>query len=379
MAGNPVTLLQELIRVASVTPVDGGCQQILMQRLEKLGFTVHPLRFGVVENFYARLGQQGPNLCLAGHTDVVPTGPEEAWSVSPFAGDIRQDRVYGRGACDMKGGLAAMVAAVERFLAEQPAWSGSLSFLVTGDEEAEAVDGTVRVLDWLDSRNETLDYCLLSEPTSLVWAGDCVKNGRRGSVNGTLRVQGRQGHVAHPHLADNPIHKAMPILDHLAHLVLDQGNQYFPPSCLQITSVQAGAGATNVIPGHLDAAFNIRFCTENTPESLEQRVRQALDQFGVDYHLTMQLSAQPFLASTGFLLATVNGVIQQETGQLPQLSTGGGTSDARFISQVCPQILELGLIGKTAHHTDEHVTIAELEQLTRLYQGIFQRLFCTAS
>lgn len=377
MAGDPITLLQTLIRAASVTPVDDGCQQILIERLERLGFTVHRLRFGVVENFYARLGQQSPHLCLAGHTDVVPTGPETAWRFPPFAGTIHQERLYGRGACDMKGGLAAMVAAVERFLADTPDWQGSLSFLVTGDEEADAVDGTVRVLDWLTERRETLDGCLLAEPTGQHRAGDCLKNGRRGSLNGTLVIHGRQGHVAHPHLADNPIHKAMPALDGLARLELDRGNSHFPPSCLQITSVRAGAGATNVIPGDLEAAFNIRFGTANTPASLEEKIRHTLDNLALDYHLTLRPSALPFLAAGGALLATVQAAIEQVTGEPPQLSTSGGTSDARFIHQVCPQTLELGVTGKTAHHTDESVTLDDLERLTHIYQVILQHFFAS--
>ncbi|MBF0611527.1 MAG: succinyl-diaminopimelate desuccinylase [Magnetococcales bacterium] len=375
MKGDSVSLLQQLIQAKSVTPVDDGCQRILQDRLTALGFTIYPLTFGPVQNFYARLGAQSPNLCMAGHTDVVPTGPESQWSLPPFAGEIRDERIYGRGACDMKGGLAAMVAAVERFLQQSPTFPGSISFLVTGDEEADAVDGTVKVVEWLAQRGEKLDYCLLSEPTGQSMAGDCVKNGRRGSVNGTLTIFGKQGHVAHPHLADNPIHKAMPILDRLARLPLDEGNAHFPPSCLQLTSLKAGAGATNVIPALVEVAFNIRFCTENTPQSLETLVRQTLDASGAQYQLEMKTSALPFLAPTGALLANVERAILQETGQKPHLSTSGGTSDARFIAPYCPQTLELGVTNNSAHHVDEYVTLDDLDRLTRIYTSILKNIF----
>ncbi|MBF0126523.1 MAG: succinyl-diaminopimelate desuccinylase [Magnetococcales bacterium] len=375
----PVLLAAQLIRAPSVTPVDAGCQEILIRRLETLGFTVHRLRFGVVENFYARLGVRGRHFCFAGHTDVVPPGNLEKWTSDPFGGVVRDGHLIGRGAADMKGGLAAMVVAVEGFLQARPEFPehDSLSFLITGDEEADAVDGTVKVLEWLEERRETLDYCLVGEPTSITTLGDCLKHGRRGSVNGVLRFHGRQGHVAHPHLADNPIHRAAPLLARLAALPFDAGDVAFPPSSLQITALQAGEGANNVIPGQLMAQFNIRFSPASTPASLEAALREVLDagDLPLGYDLTMTVSGLPFLTGSGVLGRCLDQAVRECLDTVPVPSTSGGTSDARFISRCCPQTLELGLVGKTIHKVNEAVPVEDLVGLTRVYQRLLEIVF----
>ncbi|MBF0588039.1 MAG: succinyl-diaminopimelate desuccinylase [Magnetococcales bacterium] len=376
--GDPLPLLQALIRVPSITPEDHGCQAILIQRLERLGFEVHRLKHGVVENFYARLGSSGRNFCFAGHTDVVPPGKPERWGCDPFEGRIEDGMVIGRGACDMKGGLAAMVAAVERFLERRPLTSDSISFLITGDEEGDAVDGTVKVLDWLQERGEALDLCLVGEPTSSTELGDCIKNGRRGSVNGHITFHGVQGHVAYPHLAKNPIHSAMMRLARVAALHLDEGTPDFDPSSLQFTGIHSGGQATNVIPGDLEARFNIRFNTLHTPETLRQGVERVLME-GMegepDYDFSWNVSGLPFRTKPGALLETLRQAIGEVTEIAPELSTSGGTSDARFISQVCPQTCEFGLLNRTMHKADECVPVAHLEMLTQVYFTLLLRLF----
>lgn len=374
-ASSSVALARQLVQAPSITPVDAGCQAVLIHRLESMGFTVHRLRFGVVENFYARLGTRGKNFCLAGHTDVVPPGDLDHWECDPFAGEIRNGHLIGRGVADMKGGLAAMVVAVERFLRTRSDFvqHHSLSFLVTGDEEADAKDGTVKMLEWLAERGEVLDFCLLGEPTCNKTLGDCYKIGRRGSVNGTLRFQGRQGHVAHPQLADNPIHRAMPLLARITQLSFDKGDVNFPPSSLQLTSMQAGEGANNVIPGQLTVQFNIRFSPASTPESLESAIRTVLDSGELlGYELIMEVSGLPFLTEGGRLGVCLDQAVREVLDSVPIPSTGGGTSDARFIYHHCPQTLEFGLVGTTIHKVNESVLVEDLERLTEVYQRVLE-------
>ena len=376
---SPLELAVALIRVPSVTPQDHGCQALLTEPLQKLGFTILPLRFGNVENFYARLGTNGKNFCFAGHTDVVTAGDQTAWHSDPFSAEIRDGILVGRGACDMKGGLAAMLVAAGRFLRKRPdfAKENSLSFLITGDEEGDATDGTVRMLPWLSDRKERLDYCLVGEPTCLKTLGDGFKNGRRGSLNGELIVHGRQGHVAYPHLADNPIHRAALLLDPLAKICFDAGNAHFPATSLQWTNIHAGDGSSNVIPRTLHATFNIRFSPESTPESLEQKIRAVLNQKVPPATYTMKtvLSGLPFLTMDGPILKAISKSIQHVTGLTPTPSTGGGTSDARFISLVCPQTIEFGLLSRSIHQVNEQVRVEDLEQLTRIYEHLLHILF----
>nr|A0L3N2.2 RecName: Full=Succinyl-diaminopimelate desuccinylase; Short=SDAP desuccinylase; AltName: Full=N-succinyl-LL-2,6-diaminoheptanedioate amidohydrolase [Magnetococcus marinus MC-1] len=374
---DPVALARALIQAPSVTPMDHGCQDLLIRHLEDLGFTVHRLRFGHVENFYARLGSKGRNFTFAGHTDVVGAGDTSRWSSDPFAATLEEGYITGRGAVDMKGGLACMVAATARFLAARPhfAQQHSLSFLITGDEEGDALDGTLKVLQWLESQQEKMDYCLVGEPTSAAQLGDCIKNGRRGSVNGRLTIRGVQGHVAYPHLVDNPIHRAAPVLAAISSMTFDQGDRFFQPTSLQFTAVQSGGSATNVVPGELTAGFNIRFSAMHTPESLEARIRQVLDGAEVDYDLQMMTSGLPFITEGGPLVEAVKATVAQVTGLEPQLSTGGGTSDARFISRHCVQTVEFGLVGSTMHKVDERVPVADLEVLTEVYRRLLERLY----
>nr|CRH07677.1 Succinyl-diaminopimelate desuccinylase (SDAP) [Candidatus Magnetococcus massalia] len=374
---DPVVLARQLIQAPSVTPADHGCQELLIRYLEDMGFTIHRLRFGQVENFYARLGTKGRNLGLAGHTDVVSPGDEKQWQSAPFAAEVEEGIICGRGAVDMKGGLAAMVAATSRFLTAHPDFAehNSLSFLITGDEEGDAIDGTIKVLNWMKEQDEAMDYCLVGEPTSGARLGDCIKNGRRGSVNGKLTVRGIQGHVAYPHLAENPIHTASPAIAAISSIVFDEGNAFFQPTSLQFTALQSGGTATNIVPGELTAGFNIRFSTEHTPESLEARVREELDKAKLDYDLEMIVSGLPFLTEGGEMLEKLSQSVAQVTGVTPELSTGGGTSDARFISIFCDQTAEFGLVGATMHKVNEVVPVSDLELLTEVYQRFMERLF----
>ncbi|MEO5371821.1 MAG: succinyl-diaminopimelate desuccinylase [Magnetococcus sp. DMHC-1] len=383
MIHNPLPLAIELVQTPSITPADHGCQEILIRHLAALGFTIHRCRFGVVDNFYARLGSTGRNFCFAGHSDVVTPGATDQWQFPPFAGSLHNGHLIARGICDMKGALAAMVTAVARFLAERPdfAQHDSLSFLVTGDEEGDAVDGTVRILEWLASRQESLDYCLVGEPTSSAILGDCIKNGRRGSLNGRLTLHGVQGHVAYPHLAANPIHAAMTALDHLTRHAFDAGNADFDPTSLQWTAINAGGSATNVVPATLTAAFNIRFNTEQTPATLEHTLRHILDQAVAacgprfSYTLDLTVTGLPFRTPEGPFLAAMRRAIRSVTGQEALLSTGGGTSDARFIARSCPQTIEFGLVGTTMHKINEQCPVADLEQLTRVYHHLLGEIF----
>ena len=377
---SPLDLTIALVQVPSITPEDHGCQDVLIGPLQQMGFTVYPLPFGNVRNFYARLGTHGKNFCFAGHTDVVSTGDRALWRSDPFAAEVRDGILTGRGVCDMKGGLACMLTATARFLRDNPDFSqkNSLSFLITGDEEGDAIHGTVCVLEWLAQRGEGLDYCLVGEPTNMARLGDGLKLGRRGSLNGELLIHGRQGHVAYPTLADNPIHRVAPILDQLAHLSFDTGNRHFPATTLQFTQIHAGDSSTNnVIPGLLRVGFNFRFSPESSPESLEGQLREVLDRMvpPSSYTLKTVLSGLPFLTAEGPFLTQLSESIQQVTGIRPTPSTGGGTSDARFISKVCPQTLEFGLLSASIHKINEQVQVADLEQLTRVYEHLLHTLF----
>ena len=367
-------LARELIRRPSVTPEDAGCQALIAERLAPLGFRIEPLPFGEVTNLWARRGDTGPLLCLAGHTDVVPPGPLEDWTSPPFEPTIRDGRLYGRGAADMKGSLAAMVTAVEGFLARNPGHEASIAFLLTSDEEGPSVDGTVRVVERLLARGEAIDYALVGEPSSRERLGDTIKNGRRGSLNGFLTVHGKQGHVAYPHLAKNPFHAAAPALAALCAEVWDRGNEHFPPTSLQIANLRMGTGAENVIPGRLTAQFNLRFSTELTSEVIDQRVRRILDAGGFDYTLSWRLSGNPFLTPAGELVDAARAAIAEVEGIETQLSTSGGTSDGRFIAPMGAQVMELGPINASIHQVDEHVGVEELEHLSDIYRRILERL-----
>ena len=361
-------LAKQLIACRSVTPLDEGCLDIIGARLESLGFTLERLRYENVDNLWARRGQKHPIVCLAGHTDVVPTGPLDQWHSDPFTPVIRDGKLYGRGAADMKGSLAAFVTSVEKFVAEHPEHDGSIALLLTSDEEGIAVNGTVRVVDELKLRGEKIDYCILGEPTSSTRTGDTIKNGRRGSLSGTLTVKGVQGHIAYPHLARNPIHLAAPAIAELAATVWDQGNEYFPATSWQISNIHGGTGATNVIPGTVNIEFNFRFSTASTVEGLKQKTHVILDRHGLEYDLAWSLSGRPFLTPRGNLVDAVSNAIEQVTGIVTELSTSGGTSDGRFISDICPQVIELGPLNATIHQLNECVAVDDLEILSEIYR-----------
>ncbi|QCF26448.1 succinyl-diaminopimelate desuccinylase [Hydrocarboniclastica marina] len=366
-------LAQALIRRESVTPDDAGCQAMLGERLGALGFTVERMRFGEVENIWARRGTAGPVLAFAGHTDVVPTGPLEDWDLPPFEATLEDGYLFGRGAADMKGSIAAYVTACERFIEQHPDHTGSLAFLITSDEEGPAADGTVKVIEALEGRGEKIDWCLIGEPSSTHSLGDVVKNGRRGSLHGYLTVKGIQGHVAYPHLAENPVHMAAPALGELAETVWDSGNEFFPATTFQITSVQAGTGS-NVIPGQLKVTFNFRYCTEVTADDLKQHVRMILDRHGLRYELDWHLSGEPFLTERGPLVEAAVSAIAEVTGTETELSTSGGTSDGRFIAPTGAQVLELGPLNATIHKLNECVRVEDLDNLSLIYQRILERL-----
>ncbi|WP_296128248.1 succinyl-diaminopimelate desuccinylase [Pseudomonas sp. Ga0074129] len=359
----------ELIRRPSVTPLDEGCQEQMMRRLSACGFTLEPMRIEDVDNFWASHGkEEGPVLCFAGHTDVVPTGPREKWQHQPFNALIDEHGMLcGRGAADMKGSLASMIIAVERFVAVYPNHKGRITFLITSDEEGPAHHGTKAVVERLRARNERLDWCIVGEPSSTTLVGDVVKNGRRGSLGCTLTVRGKQGHVAYPHLARNPIHLAAPALAELAAEHWDDGNAFFPPTSFQISNLNAGTGATNVIPGELKAIFNFRFSTESTVEGLQQRVVAILNKHGLDFELNWALSGLPFLTEPGALLDAVAASIKAVTGRETKPSTSGGTSDGRFIATLGTQVVELGPVNATIHQVDERVLASDLDVLTEIY------------
>lgn len=369
-----LALTLDLIRCPSVTPVDANCQELMIQRLEKIGFVIERLRFGDVDNFWARRGTVSPVLAFAGHTDVVPTGSLSAWHSEPFAPEIRDGVLYGRGAADMKGSLAAMVVACENFVAQHPNHQGSIAFLITSDEEGVAKDGTVKVVEHLEARQEKMTWCLVGEPSSSKAIGDVIKNGRRGSLNGILKVIGKQGHVAYPQLAGNPIHKVAPVLAELTNQVWDNGNSFFPATSFQISNIHSGTGANNVIPADIDVIFNFRFSTEVTAEQLKERTEAILNKHGLSYDLAWSLSGLPFLTAKGELVAASVAAIKEVTGLDTELSTSGGTSDGRFIAPTGAQVLELGPINATIHQINECVNVADLDILTQLYQGILVRL-----
>jgi succinyl-diaminopimelate desuccinylase len=366
----------ELIRRPSVTPVDADCQKLMMQRLGAAGFKLEQMRIEDVDNFWAHHGNgDGPVLCFAGHTDVVPTGPVAAWQVAPFEALIdEQGMLCGRGAADMKGSLAAMLVAAERFVGDHPNHRGAVTFLITSDEEGPAHHGTKAVIERLKARNERLDWCIVGEPSSTTLVGDVVKNGRRGSLGATLTVRGKQGHVAYPHLAKNPIHLAAPALAELAAEHWDHGNDFFPPTSFQVSNLNSGTGATNVIPGELKAVFNFRFSTESTPEGLQQRVAAILDKHGLDWHIAWALSGLPFLTEPGALLDAVAASIRAVTGRETTPSTSGGTSDGRFIATMGTQVVELGPVNATIHQVDEKVLASDLDVLTEIYYQTLVRL-----
>ncbi len=367
-------LALDLIQRRSVTPEDAGCQALMGERLAALGFAIEPMRFGEVENLWARRGSEGPLFCFAGHTDVVPPGPLADWTSDPFAPEIRDGLLYGRGACDMKGSLAAMITASERFLAERPDHRGSIAFLITSDEEGPSIDGTRRVVETLSTRAERIDYALVGEPSSHRRLGDIIKNGRRGSLGGRLRIRGKQGHVAYPTLADNPVHRAAPALAELCTEAWDAGNDHFPPTSFQISNIHAGTGADNVIPGELEVLFNLRFSTEQTPETLQQRIQAILERHGLDHQIDWRLSGQPFLTPAGALVDATQAAILAVTSEPGQLSTVGGTSDGRFIAPTGAQVVELGPINATIHKVNECVGVEELDQLSMIYTDILNRL-----
>ena len=381
MSNRTLHLTEQLIACRSVTPHDGGCQDLIRARLAPLGFAFETLVSGPddfrVTNLWAvRRGRdaKAPLLAFAGHTDVVPTGPLEQWRSDPFVPTHREGRLHGRGAADMKSSLAAMVVATEEFLAAQPAHRGSLAFLLTSDEEGPAVDGTVKVVEWLRAQGVRMDACIVGEPTSVDKLGDMVKNGRRGSLSGKLTVKGVQGHIAYPHLARNPIHLAAPALAELAGIEWDRGNAYFPPTSWQTSNIHAGTGASNVIPGALVVDFNFRFCTESTPESLKARVHAVLDRHGLDYTLDWTLGGEPFLTPVGTLSEALAAAIRAETGVATELSTTGGTSDGRFIAKICPQVVEFGPLNASIHKIDEWVEVASLEPLKNIYRRTLEAL-----
>ena len=367
-------LARELIRRPSVTPDDAGCQDLIAERLAAIGFRIEPMPFGDVQNLWARRGDSGPLFCLAGHTDVVPTGPLGDWTSPPFEPTVRDGMLYGRGSADMKGSIAAMVTAVESFVAERPDHEGSIAFLITSDEEGPSIDGTVRVVERLQARGERIDYALVGEPSCRERLGDTLKVGRRGSLTGLLTVHGKQGHVAYPQLALNPFHAAAPALAALCAEVWDQGNEHFPPTTFQIANLNMGTGADNVIPGRLIAQFNLRFGTELTADLIDRRVRTILDRGGFRYDLDWKLSGNPFLTPAGSLVAATREAIRELHGIETQLSTTGGTSDGRFIAPTGAQVVELGPLNASIHQVDECVAVADLDALSEIYRGILGRL-----
>jgi len=367
-------LARQLIARRSVTPEDAGCQDLVAQRLAAAGFGCESLRCGEVTNLWARRGSGHPLVCFAGHTDVVPPGPLERWQSDPFVPLERDGRLYGRGAADMKSSIAAFVVAAEAFVQERPAHSGSIALLITSDEEGPSVDGTVRVVERLKALGESIDYCIVGEPSSVNALGDMIKNGRRGSLSGRLTVRGVQGHVAYPQRAKNPIHALAPALAELASTVWDQGNEHFPPTTWQASNIHAGTGVGNVIPGSLELDFNFRFSTASSEHSLRERLEAVLGRHGVDYALAWVLGGKPFLTRRGELVEVVARAIRTHTGRTPELSTTGGTSDARFIAEICPQIVELGPVNASIHQVDEHIALAELELLPKIYLDTLRAL-----
>jgi succinyl-diaminopimelate desuccinylase len=370
-------LCRQLISRASITPQDAGCQALMMERLAAIGFDCQPLRYGEVDNFWAERGDSGPILVFAGHTDVVPTGPEQDWNTPPFEPTEKGGLLFGRGAADMKGSLAAMVVACEEFVAANPDHNGRIGFLITSDEEGPAEDGTVRVLQWLQEQGKSIDWCLVGEPSSSQRLGDTIKNGRRGSLGARLLIRGVQGHIAYPQLADNPIHRAMPALAALCAEPWDKGNEFFPPTSMQLSNINAGTGATNVIPGQVEVLFNFRFSTEVTATELREHTEVLLHQHHLDFEIEWNLSGNPFLTPRGALVEAVISSISDHLGIDTELSTSGGTSDGRFIAPTGAQVVELGPINATIHQLNEEVGIDDLDKLTRVYRGILEQLLAS--
>lgn len=369
-----LALTEELISLRSVTPADGGCQLKMAERLKPLGFACETIASGDVTNLWARRGTAQPLLVFAGHTDVVPTGPLDRWTSDPFVPTHRDGKLYGRGAADMKTSLAAMIVAVEEFVGAHPNHKGSIGFLITSDEEGPAIDGTVTVCNQLKARGEQLDYCIVGEPTSVKQVGDMIKNGRRGTMSGKLIIKGIQGHIAYPHMAKNPIHLAMPALAELATIEWDQGNEYYLPTSWQMSNIHAGTGASNVIPGECVVDFNFRFSTASTVDGLQQRVHATLDKHGFEYDLKWIIGGLPFLTPRGVLSDALSSAIKAETGLDTELSTTGGTSDGRFIAQICPQVVECGPTNASIHKIDEHVAVTEIEPLKNIYRRTLENL-----
>jgi succinyl-diaminopimelate desuccinylase len=367
-------LAKQLIARRSITPEDGGCQELLAGRLARSGFRCEPMKFGEVTNLWARRGTDRPVVCFAGHTDVVPTGPLSEWHSDPFVPSVRDGNLYGRGAADMKSSIAAFVIAAEVFVAERPQHSGSIALLLTSDEEGPALDGTVRVVEKLKQRNEMIDYCIVGEPTSVDTLGDTLKNGRRGSLSAKLVVRGIQGHVAYPHLSRNPVHELAPALAELAKTRWDSGNESFPPTTWQVSNIHAGTGAANVVPGSVEVDFNFRFSTASSDATLRERVQAVLEKHGLDYSISWTLGAKPFLSKRGRLAQTIVAVGKKHTGRTAELSTTGGTSDARFIIEICPEVVELGPVNASIHKLNEHIQLAELEKLPGIYLDTLRAL-----
>ena len=367
-------LAKSLISKASVTPDDKGCQSIMIERLKKIGFEIHPLKFGDVDNFWATRGNGGPLFAFAGHTDVVPAGNEDAWNTAPFEPTIKDGFLYGRGAADMKGGLASMVTATENFVKENPNHNGTIAFLITSDEEGVAINGTVKVMDYLKENNQKIDFCLIGEPSSSAILGDVIRNGRRGCLNGSLTVKGKQGHIAYPQLANNPIHLVTPALNQLCDEEWDNGNEHFPATSLQISNIHSGYGVTNVIPGELEVLFNFRYSTETTQELLQKRVVEILDDYDFEYSIDWQHSGFPFLTPKGRLVDACAEAISNVKSIEPELSTSGGTSDGRFIAQEGTQVVELGPVNATIHQVNESVLVQDLEDLSRIYSKVLTKI-----
>ncbi len=375
MQNNVVKLAKELIKIPSITPNDNGTQELLIRRLLAIGFNIEKLPFAKVDNFFARYGKKEPLFVFAGHTDVVPVGDELAWNYSPFSAIENNGLLYGRGASDMKGAIASMVVAVEEFLLNNKEFNGSIGFLITSDEEGDAIDGTQKVVQYLNSKNINIDYCLIGEPSSSNILGDTIKNGRRGSLSGKLKIIGKQGHIAYPHLANNPIHLAINALNKLCNKTWDNGNKYFPASSFQISNISSGTGVGNVIPATCDILFNFRYCTETNHNELQNIVSKILDDIGLEYQLIWRHSGYPFLTKDGKLTKVVSNSIKKIMAINTKLSTTGGTSDGRFIAPFCNQVIELGVLNSTIHQVDECVAVDDLYKLSCIYKDILTNVF----
>ncbi|SSY80802.1 succinyl-diaminopimelate desuccinylase [Alysiella crassa] len=369
-----LALAKQILSEPSITPDDKNCQKIIAERLQKIGFTIEEMNFGQTKNIWARLGNTAPVVCFAGHTDVVPTGDVSRWAFDPFTPTEHDGKLYARGAADMKTAIACFITACERFVAANPNFSGSLALLITSDEEGDAHDGTVKVVEKLKERNELIDYCIVGEPTAMNQLGDTLKNGRRGSLSGSLTVHGKQGHIAYPHLANNPIHAAAPALAELAATQWDTGNAYFPATSFQISNINGGTGATNVIPANVNVKFNFRFSTEQTEGSLKTRVHEILDKYGFEYDLAWSLSGNPFLTEAGKLTQVAQNAIDEICGVAAELSTSGGTSDGRFIKVIAKELIELGFVNATIHQIDEHIAVDDIPKLSAIYEKMMIEL-----